>query len=340
MLVVAAISLSVLAVSAGASPAAGPLRLNDLQFLGSHNSYHVESVPPAPDPTAAYSYPPLGQQLDQFGVRQVELDVWADPHGSLWRPLGVSGFKVFHMSPSDMGSTCDTFVECLRQLNDWSTQHPGHLPVAVLVEPKDELDAPGLGPTPIPITTPELDALDTEVRSVMPARRLITPDNVRGHHPSVEDAVLHDGWPTLTNARGRFIFLLLGHHDEYLAGHHGLRGRVMFPSSVPGQPDAAFVNIDEPRRANQATIRDLVRHGYVVRTRADTPVLTPQTGDITQRAAAFASGAQWVSTDYPTTGLASRWHSTYTATLPDGALARCNPIRKPSRCTPDQLTEP
>ena len=114
----------------------------------------------------------------------------------------------------------------------------------------------------------------------------------------------------------------------------------MFPASTPGQPDAAFVEFADPRGATEATITDLVRMGYLVRTRADEAVVTPRSGDTTQRDAAFASGAQIVSTDYPVPGLATRWGSTYVAQLPGGVLARCNPVRAPPTCRARDLVEP
>ena len=57
------------------------LRLNDLQVLGSHNSYHQEAAPEvmallrAFDPTLAdsleYSHPPLAEQFEEQGIRQI-----------------------------------------------------------------------------------------------------------------------------------------------------------------------------------------------------------------------------------------------------------------------------
>ena len=59
-------------------------RLTDLQYLGSHNSYHAGFAPseaallkqhdPAAFATLDYRHPPLTQQLND-GVRQLELDV-------------------------------------------------------------------------------------------------------------------------------------------------------------------------------------------------------------------------------------------------------------------------
>lgn len=54
---------------------------------------------------------------------------------------------------------------------------------------------------------------------------------------------------------------------------------------------------------DRATIEQAVEAGYVVRTRADTPISQAQSGNTTMQDAAFASGAQWVSTDYPVPGL-------------------------------------
>jgi hypothetical protein len=347
-LIAVVVALMTTPIVASARTASNPVRINDVQVVGTHNSYHVEPTPEAlsvitsvsPDlADLAVTHPPLREQLEQQSVRQVELDVFADPDGSLWRPVGTKGFKVLHMEQIDEGSTCEAFVECLRELRRWSAANPRHLPVFVLLQPEDGIVLPG-PPNPVPITAETLDALDAEIRSVMKPRDLITPDQVRGKHATVEAAVLSNGWPTLDAARGKFVFLLDQRRDQYLAGHPNLEGRVMFPASTPGQPDAAFVQFQDPRTPDAAVIPDLVRKGYLVRTRADAPVTTPTSGDVTQRDAAFASGAQIVSTDYPVPGEAQRWNSDYVAQLPGGVAAVCNPVRAPKRCSARTLREP
>lgn len=346
LMVAAALAATPLVASARA--ASNPVRINDVQVVGTHNSYHVEPSPEAlavitkVAPTLAdlaVMHPPLREQLEQQSIRQVELDVFADPDGTLWRPIGSKGFKVFHTEQIDEGSTCEVFLDCLRELRRWSRAHPRHLPVFVLVQPQDGIVLAG-PPNPIPITTETLDALDAEIRSVMKPRDLITPDQVRGKHATVEAAVLANGWPTLEDARGKFVFLLDQRRALYVAGHPNLEGRVMFPASTPGQPDAAFVQFQDPRTPDAAVIPDLVRKGYLVRTRADEPVTTPKSGDVSQRDVAFNSGAQIVSTDYPVPGEAQRWGSDYVAQLPGGVAARCNPVRAPKRCTARSLREP
>jgi len=191
--------------------------------------------------------------------------------------------------------------------------------------------------TPVePFTAETLDALDAEIRSVFPADELITPDQVRGRHRTLEEAVRKGDWPTLAQARGKVVFLM----DQtdvgplYLEGHPSLRGRVLFTNATPGQPDAAFI---EKNEGDEATIAALVRQGFLVRTRADSDTVEARSNDGRNRDRALRSGAQIVSTDYPQSEPA-RWTGYFVA-LPNGVPARCNPVNGPSSCV-DSLLEP
>jgi hypothetical protein len=326
--------------SATTTRTAPEIRLNQMQVMGSHNSYHVE--PPADVlqglidavPSAlelAYTHESLGEQLTTHGIRQIELDVFADPDGTLWRPLGTPGFKVLHIEQVDEGANCETFVGCLEEVESWSDENPAHMPIAVLVEVKDTVEFPG-GSDPVPVDAAGLDQLDDEIRSVFDPDQLITPDDVRGDRATLEEAVLDGGWPVIDDVRGRVMFLLDNKRDEYVAGHPSLEGRVAFAPSSPGQPDAAFIKRNDPLGENLAEIQQLVRDGYVVRTRADSPVLTAISGDESQLEAALASGAQWVSADYLLPGMAERWGTDFVAQMPGGTPARCNPLNAPPDC--------
>jgi hypothetical protein len=360
--------------STSTSPSAYPrddaLRLNDVQVLGSHNSYHVQadqklfdalkSFDPSLAASIEYSHPPLDEQFDREGIRQIELDVFADPSGGLYAhhggppivgesgdtdavALSQPGFKVFHAQDVDFRSTCLTFVECLTTVRDWSHAHPGHMPVMIQVEAKtDKIPDPGnFGfVVPLPIGAPELDALDAEIRSVFAADDIITPDDVRGDHASLEEAIRSDGWPTLGASRGKVLFTLDNEdaiRDTYVAGHSALKGRILFTSSPQGTPEAAFLKLNDPV-ADEAKIRQAVLDGYVVRTRADADTVQARSGDTTMRDAALRSGAQWVSTDYPVPD--PRFGTGYVVTIPDGTPARCNPVRAPSPCTPGDIESP
>jgi len=315
------------------NPAQADLRINQLQVLGMHNAYHVEPTPEnlakiiAINPegaTLAYSHDPLDQQLQSQGIRQLELDITQDPTGQKFRPKGVVGSKVFHIEAIDEGSTCLTLVACLTVVKKWSDAHQDAIPIGIQLEIKDNN----------PLTPAQFDSVDAEIRSVFPPDRLITPDDVRGNSPTLEQVVLTTGWPRLADSRGKVMFVLDNREDEYTAGGHPtLEGRVAFPPSTPGKPDAAFLKENDPVGANLARIQDEVRKGYMIRTRADTEVVTATSGDTSQREAALASGAQWVSTDTPLPGMSARYGgSTYVAQIPGGTPARCNPINAPVGC--------
>lgn len=340
------------------------LRLNQVQVIGTHNSYRgpippeiLAAIRAAVGPELAseleYAHVPLAEQLEVQEVRQIEIDVFADPEGGLYaRRLGLDlvglpneapaeleapGFKVLHIQDLDFNSTCLTFVACLSQVEAWSAANPGHLPIAILVELKDgSIGAPFV--EPVPIGRPELDALDAEIRTVFSDEQLLTPDDVRGSHPTLDEAVRAGAWPTLREAAGKVVFLMDNggrHRDAYRAGRPSLEGRVLFTNSIPGAADGAFVKVNESI-GNVARIQELVADGYVVRTRADVPTVEARSGDTTRRDAALASGAQWVSTDYPVPG--SSPFSSYFAAIPGGEPARCNPVNTGPRCA-DVLLE-
>lgn len=348
------------------------LRLNQVQVLGTHNSYHIQPAPSLsflialqdPDLAASleYTHAPLAEEL-AVGVRQIELDVFVDPDGGLYaNPLGpivvaanglppgpdfdpearmlAPGFKVLHIQDIDFRSTCLLLTDCLETLRAWSDANPGHLPLMVLIEAKDDPIPLDFSVIPIPFGPAEFDALDAEIRSVLSADRLITPDDVRGDHASLEDAILTEGWPTLRKSRGRMLFALDNggaKRDTYVAGHPALAGRVLFTNSAPGEPEAGFVKLNNPVGSFEQ-IQQRVLEGYIVRTRADADTVQARTGDPTRRDAALASGAQYVSTDYPAPE-ANPFGTGYFVEIPEGAPARCNPLNAPPWCTNDTLED-
>ena len=70
--------------------------------------------------------------------------------------------------------------------------------------------------------------------------------------------------------------------------------------------------------------------GYLVRTRTDTPGVDAPANDTTRRDAAFASGAQYLSTDYYVTE--PLLGNDYVVDLPGPGPARCDPVNAPPDC--------
>ena len=106
---------------------------------------------------------------------------------------------------------------------------------------------------------------------------------------------------------------------DYLAGHPSLAGRVLFTNAYPGQPDAALSSATTRRARTSPRYRISSGQGYVVRTRADADTVQARTGDTTMPDAAFASGAQWVSTDYPVPGRSARFGTTISSICRSGS---------------------
>ncbi len=332
------------------------LALADIQAVGSHNSYKIAIPAPelaliaASDADAAagldYAHLPLTEQLD-LGMRQLELDLFHDPEGGRYAdpllprltagqdgarafdpaPMRSPGFKTFHTQDIDVWSHCPVFIDCLREIEAWSDANPDHAPLLVLLNLKTG-SIPVPGSTAALDFTPEaFDAMDAEILSVFEPDDLIVPDDVRGEAESLRAAVLAGGWPSLAQARGRIVFALdtgAANVETYLRGAGSLEGLPVFVNSLSEDADhAAYFTMNDPM-AEADRIRAAVEAGFLVRTRSDANTVEARSGDTRRREAAFASGAQYVSTDYylPRT----EW-SDFAVRLPGGAAARCNPVR-------------
>ena len=371
--------LSVLAQQSSAPEQDRTLRINQIQVIGSHNSYHsgiapseqklIEQKNPKAMRALDYAHAPLADQLTG-GVRQLEIDIYADSKGGRYshpaivgkvaeaglpadpdfdplHEMDKPGFKVMHVLDVDQRSSCHTFIACLTTIRSWSQQHPQHLPIFILVETKQGRE--GAAPQahqPEPFTSETFDALDAEIRSVFSPKEMITPDQVRGSYDTLPEAIQSTnaspadkktgGWPTLSNARGKVVFLMDQRPVEqvYTQGHPALRGRLIFTNAVPGAPDAAFT---EENDGSKAEIDALARQGYLIRTRTDDGTEAARTNDHTRADLALSSGAQMLSTDYPSSE-PSRWTGFFVG-LPHGLVARCNPVTAPPGCV-DSLLEP
>ncbi|WP_254640017.1 phosphatidylinositol-specific phospholipase C1-like protein [Chitinophaga sp. GbtcB8] len=303
------------------------LHMNRIQVIGSHNSYK-KAIDPAlfkvfqqKDSVSAskidYEHIPLTAQLD-MGLLNLEIDAYADekggryahPKGLDWAPgqppfdpdgvMNQPGFKVFHIPDLDFRSYCLTLKQGLQDLKAWSDKHPDHYPVFITLEVKggEPRKENSMLTEPEPVTEATFQALDKELTDYLGAENIITPDKVRGNYNTLEEAVLHDNWPALKAARGKFLFVLDDHDRKramYIAGHPSLKGRVLFVNADPGTPEAAMMIRNNPRMPE---IKDLVAKGYIIRTRADADTKEARLNDKSSFQAACNSGAQIITTDY------------------------------------------
>ncbi len=327
------------------------LPINKIQVIGSHNSYK-EAIDPKlfdffkkRDSTSAkkidYSHIPIPQQLS-LGLRNLEIDVYADekggkyanPKGLMWAPeqqaydpkkeLLKPGFKVLHIPDLDFRSSFLTFKNGLQELKKWSEQNPGHSPVFITLEAKDDSSKRTELTQPEKFTAQTFDDLDAEILNTLGKKHLLLPDDVRGNNKTLEGAVLAGKWPKISAAKGKFIFILdaVGAKRAlYIKDHPSLKGRVLFANADAGMSEAAFMiknNAKDPK------IPSLVSKGYIIRTRADADTQQARTNDRSFFDAACKSGAQIITTDYYQKS--SQFKSDYVVSFADGTYFRINPL--------------
>lgn len=315
----------------------GELRINQIQAIGSHNSYrmrtteqvynYVQSIafllPSNLDPDGwDYDHIPLDQQLENYGMRSFELDIYYDPEGGRFSnrqgnllaglpiesgvpELSQPGMKLMHIPDFDYNTHYPTFKQALQALKSWSDAHPRHIPLVVHVETKFETVGsvvsfiPGLT-TALHFDATACDALDQEIKDIFGETldKLITPDKLRDTFPTLRQAVTQRGWPKLKDAKGKFLFVMEGDADEvYQESRPNFEGRAMFVYVDEEDDGAAFIKYNGPI-SGQQNIQTAVQAGFMVRTRSDSDTDEARTGDYSSMNAAFASGAQIISTDY------------------------------------------
>lgn len=330
--------------------------LNQVQLIGSHNSYKRAGQPQLRELLRIY-YPNIDEinynhlsLTDQLnlGLRNLEIDVYNDPvGGSYANPMGnrmlrqaniepwprpeeddlnTTGFKVLHDADFDFRTDHIDFVKCLGEMRAWSEAHPWHEPVIVTMNTKQgKPEVPGAVQA-AEFDTLALKRLNDVIRTTMQGH-LTTPDDIRRGRYDLRSAVVDGGWPTLHDLAGRFIFVL----DEgdptrarYIAAFPGLDGAVFFPTMDDDKsPLAAIFIINDPLK-DQTRIKELVQQGFLVRTRADADTHEARDFNFARFDAAKASGAQVITTDYyiPDRSIDDR----YFIRFDDGAFMRLNPV--------------
>jgi len=329
------------------------LPINQIQVIGSHNSYK-QAIHPAlfnvlksQDSSGAnsldYEHIPMAEQLD-MGLRNLEIDVYADEKGGKYtHPLGFEqvkgqpafdkdgemnkpGFKVFHIPDLDFRSSALTFTTALQQLKKWSEANPAHSPVFITLEAKDDSVKRRGFTQPEVFTSETFDKLDTAIIKNLGKEHVIVPDEIRGKYSSLEEAVLAKNWPKISAAKGKFLFVLDAKGRKlstYIQDHPSLKGRVMFANAEQGTPEAGLMIRNNP---NDKQIPELVKKGYIIRTRADADTRQARKNDWSDFEAACKSGAQIITTDYYKKS--THFKSDYVISFAGGKYFRANPLFK------------
>jgi hypothetical protein len=314
------------------------LRMNQLQVIGSHNSYRTRTYQPIFELVTTlysngllsadlnpqgwdYTHETIPKQLGAFGMRALELDIYEDPQGgrfydrgglvlvdepraSMEPELNEPGFKVLHIPDFDYNTHYLTFKSALTAIKSWSEANPNHVPIIIQIESKtqmvgDQLDLDFLQ-TSVPYSSQSADALDAEIKAIYgdDLNGVITPDDLRGNFPTLREAVLAGSWPMLKDARGKVIFVMEGGLVPFYKENHPSLAGRAAFVFAQPQDDEAAFLLLNNPISRFADIQQAVMNGFMVRTRADGDTEEARTGDYSKMLAAFESGAQVISTDY------------------------------------------
>lgn len=338
------------------------LKLNQLQYLSSHNSYrkHTDKIIynfltnfsgllPYNLMEWEYDHVNIYTQLEEYGVRHIELDIYADSEGGkFYNRLGYKltardeasnvealkqpGLKILHIPDVDFETHNYTFIDALQEVKRWSDKYENHLPVYIMIEAKTETVGDYLSFLGFvkaePWTDENIASIEKEILQVFPREQIIKPDDVRGSRSTLRDAVLNDGWPTIGASRGKVMFLLDGadFSKQYKGSNANLAGKLIFTNASPGDPDAAFIKRNDP---DSIDVESLVKQGFLVRSMIG-GVYQARSGDYSKFEMAKAKGVHFLSTDYykpdERAGIVEGW-TDFTIKLENHSY-RINPVTK------------
>lgn len=291
------------------------VKLNEIAVMGTHNSYQLLGTLPKQglmktlqiisfglvENKAVFEMDTFTEQLEQ-GIRNLEIDIeTVDDEGDV-------SFIVTHKAIIDNVSSAYNLAKGLEEIAMWSDNNPGHLPVYLLIEPKD--DVPSINNMKNFSLEYALE-LDKVLRQVL-GDRLFTPQQVMGDYESFEEMRKADGWPTLKESAGKIIVLLhtCDVTQEYIDTDTSIKTQAMFPMLLFGDIDktyASFIIDNDPVIASENNKKTVDENNLMVRTRADD---YPDFSDERYKSADNC-GSHIITTDYPPRSVREKDH-TYT----------------------------
>lgn len=279
------------------------LKFNEISFLATHNSYQSESTETTKklyrnlsDLTFGlvaankvdFKSETLTDQLNS-GIRSLEIDI------EVFDRDGDISFTCMHSPQIEMTTSCYDFELAMKEIAMWSDNNPGHLPITVIIEPKESF---------LPLKNMKkfsidyADEFDAALHETL-GEKLFTPGDMLRDYASFAEMRKADDWCKVSDMKGKVLILL--HHgattEDYIALDPAIKSQAMFPMLrlVDVERDcASFILANDPKELleNKETA---IESGVIIRTRSDK--FTSVTEE--QLEYALASPAHIISTDFP-----------------------------------------
>lgn len=280
------------------------VKYNEVAFIGTHNSYQIEATEEflklynAVDvvtfgiidgETADFTMDTLTEQM-QLGIRNFEIDIETVVTDD------EIGFVVSHSPLLDNTSSCYDFEKALEEIKMWSDANPNHLPISIIIEPKEFL---------LPISGMRnfnleyANAFDDLLREKL-GETLLTPSEMMGEYASLKEMREADGWLPLEDTLGKVLVLM---HDtavteDYINQDVSIKSQAMFPMlrfDDRNETYTSFIICNDPEDALENKPEAIDKCNLIVRTRADSyPTFSDERYELANQC-----GSQIISTDYP-----------------------------------------
>ncbi len=281
------------------------LKFNELRFLGTHNSYQPVPVEEFTQLYARLSELTFGlvkaekgtfnsqtltQQLN-CGIRSLEMDI------ETFDRDGEISFTCMHSPYFDMATSCYDFELALKEIKMWSDNNPNHLPITIIIEPKETF-------LPLkdmkPINLDYISEFDKVLRKGL-GDKLFTPADMLRDYESFGAMRAADDWCKAQDTLGKVLILLHENSattEGYIAIDPSIKTQAMFPMLREEDIErdcTSFILANTPGELIEIKDDVIFSKKIIARTRADK--FTEIEAERLEKA--MASAAQIVSTDYP-----------------------------------------
>jgi len=314
------------------------IKLNDVRFLASHNSYKKKPDPKVLhflyrfkkrlgedlDPNRMdYGHLSLSQQFNDYGIRGLELDVYYDPKGGKYRKRRLNlfigglkqrvkdsvmrqpGFKMLHIADIDYETNYLTFKAALTEIYLWSKAHPDHTPIFINIEPKNV----SLGDyskvfrffgfkKALKIDESAYSALDAEILSVFNASTEVFTPADLKLNYATVKERLSEKGWPLLSECLGKVFFIIDGDRNGLYKSFLDKGENR-PMFVYSEPEASSTAfVKRNDPTNNESEISELTKKYIVRTRCDVETIQARNNDYSLFESAMASQAQIISTDF------------------------------------------
>lgn len=246
------------------------LRLNEIQFLATHNSFKklpnkLLTKPLEPFSRGVkngyYGYDSLTQQLNK-GMRGLELDIT------------MYGDKIVlvHNTTNDWRTNGVDFALALEEIKIWSDLNPGHIPLNIMIQVRNGWSA--YNHKYRKFSYDDIVKFDKLMSDTFGDSRIIKPSDVIGERDSVRQGVEQDGWPLLSECRGKVFFSILFDQEKNAEHYVNISPsfqtqRAFIYGRVEKVEDYTAIILADDVRKNATALAELVAKNYILRSRID-----------------------------------------------------------------------